>query len=161
MNYTGQIPSLCTRFHLQNGNNISSHLCKVFWDLLVKKKTPRPKQTELVSSLEFHESTACKLCASISLNTLCSWLWHHYSTWSKWSKIISSFLCNTSDFFHQEISKYRRNSWCCSHCRLLSRLPSPLSTQLRLSKVRNTHHHPPQHPPLGLKAVEQVCVCIC
>lgn len=150
MNYAGHISSLCTRFHLQNGNDISSLLCKVFWDLLVKKNQknkPKPKHTELVSSLEFHESTACKLCAGIILNThlicshieyvgshieptLCSWLWHHYSTWSKWSKIISRVFVWCFWFFSPTDLKilHRGNSWRCSHCRLLSRLLSPLNT---------------------------------
>lgn len=102
VNYTGHIPSLCTRLYLQNGNNISSLFCKVFWDLLMEKKTQtkkNPPHTKLLSSFEFHENSACKLCSSVILGTPCSWLQYYYSTWSRWTQIITRFLHNFSDFF--------------------------------------------------------------
>lgn len=105
VNYTGHISSLCMRFHLQNGNSINNLFCKVFQDLMMRKKkqkqtklkqkpqkqstptqkkhTPKPKKQQknpykLSSSCEFHENSACKLCVSVILNTLPSWLQYYY-----------------------------------------------------------------------------------
>lgn len=65
-------------------SEVSSVKCfEIYWK---KKKIQNKKpttHTKWLSSFEFHENSACKLCGSVILGTPCSWLQYYYSTWSR------------------------------------------------------------------------------
>lgn len=110
---------------------------KAFWDLQwKKKKTKKTNHKKLVSSFEFHENGACKLCVSVILNALGSWLQYYYSTWARWTKTATILFCTTFLVFFTNRSQntLQKRRLMLFPLQTLFMLPSPLSKQKAQAK---------------------------